>query len=177
MTIPPTATGSPERAELVRTLVNSTVGSAIVRRQGTVDLQRMAFIETDDAAPLAALRTQPSAGPTGSVAITKADPQRVELRATLREPGLVILADLFYPGWNLTIDGIAAPIWRTNRMMRGALVPAGTHTLIYVYRSEAIRLGAFVSIGGLIVLGGLMIWAGRKHRFVAGTTSLSTTVR
>lgn len=72
-------------------------------------------------------------------------------------PGLVILADVVDPGWDLTIDGTAAPIWRTNRMMRGALVPAGEHTLVYTYRSTTFRDGALVSLAGLIVVIGLVI--------------------
>ena len=68
----------------------------------------------------------------------------------------MVLADLFDPGWHLTIDGTPAPIWRTNRMMRGAFVPAGGHTLVYTYRSDAFRVGAVVSMAGLIVLGGLV---------------------
>ena len=47
-----------------------------------------------------------------------------ELVATLERPGLVILADAYYPGWTLTVDGQLAPIYRTNRLMRGAAVKA-----------------------------------------------------
>ena len=156
--VPPTAAGSPERAAMVRTLVDSAGGAT---DRGTVDLRQTAFVETDDAAPLAALRVRPTAGPAGSVAIERAEPQRIEIRATLERPGLVILSDLFDPGWHLTIDGSPAPIWRTNRMMRGAFVPEGSHTLVYAYRSDAFRLGAIVSMAGLVVLGGLVFRAAR----------------
>ncbi len=40
---------------------------------------------------------------------------------------MVILADVYYPGWELTIDGKPAPIYPVNRLMRGAAVTAGTH--------------------------------------------------
>ncbi len=63
--------------------------------------------------------------------ITKYGEQRVELEAVLDRPGLVILADVYYPGWRLTIDGKPAPIYRTNRVMRGAAVPAGRSHLVY----------------------------------------------
>ena len=49
----------------------------------------------------------------------------MELTAHLSEPGLVVLADVFYPGWRLSIDGKEAEILRVNRMMRGAAVEAG----------------------------------------------------
>ncbi len=75
----------------------------------------------------------------------------------------MVLSDLLDPGWHLTIDGSPAPIWRTNRMMRGAFVPAGSHTLVYAYRSDAFRLGAIVSMAGLVVLVGLVFQAARAE--------------
>ena len=83
----------------------------------------------------------------------------------------MILSDLFDPGWHLTIDGTPAPIWRTNRMMRGAFVPAGSHTLVYTYRSDAFRVGAVVSMAGLIVLGGLVFRAAVTDGRTRGRTS------
>ena len=80
-------------------------------------------------------------GPAESVAVTRYEPQRVELVASLQHPGLVILADTYYPGWNLTIDGLPAPIYRTNRLMRGAAVKAGRHTLVYTYDPDSFRIG------------------------------------
>src|SRR5262249_8858816 len=97
----------------------------------------------------------------GSVTIVRAEPQRIEIDATLERPGLVILADLFDPGWHLTIDGTPAPIWRTNRMMRGAFVPAGHHPMVYTYRSGASGAGALASRAGLIVLVGLIVRSAR----------------
>ena len=81
-------------------------------------------------------------GPSESVSVVKYEPQRVELRAVLERPGLVILADTVLSGLALTIDGQPAPIFRANRMMRGAAVPAGEHVLVYTYeptRSGSVR--------------------------------------
>ncbi len=162
--IPPTIPGSAERAELVRTLVDSAGGASTDRTRRTFDLRRVALVEADRAESLAALRGPPPAGPAGSVTIVRVESQRVEMRATMERPGLVILADVFDPDWHLTIDGTPAPIWRTNRMMRGAFVPAGGHTLIYTYRSTAIRDGAALSLVGLAALFGSALWARTRSR-------------
>ena len=61
------------------------------------------------------------------------NPTRVQLEARLQEPGLVILADTLDDGWHLTIDGKPAPILQANRLMRGAAVSSGTHTLVYTF--------------------------------------------
>ena len=60
---------------------------------------------------------------------------------------MVVLADVYYPGWELTIDGQSAEILRVNRMMRGAAVAAGSHLLVYTYRPRSFRLG-LTDLGG-----------------------------
>jgi uncharacterized membrane protein YfhO len=89
------------------------------------------------------------------VTITRYMPQRVELEVVLERPGLVILADVDYPGWRLTIDGEPAPIYRTNILMRGAAVKAGKHRLLYTYVPRSFTLGCCVSLAGLVIFAGL----------------------
>jgi hypothetical protein len=90
------------------------------------------------------------------------NPNRVELEVTLTTPGLVVLADVFYPGWHLEIDGKTAEILRTNRAMRGAVVPAGTHRLVYTYRPGSLTIGLVLSLLGLLALVTLVGIGGRK---------------
>ena len=132
------------------------------RDRPVVDLRQTALIETNDKESLRGSLSGTPVGPSESVAIIQYEPQRIELRATLDQPGLVILADAYYPGWHLTIDGRPAPILRANRMMRGAAVPAGRHTLVYTYDPLSFRLGAIASISGLIALLGLA-WSTRRE--------------
>ena len=89
--------------------------------------------------------------PEESVHVDKLEPQRVELTANLKSAGLVILADIYYPGWELTVDGVPTPVERVNRAMRGAFVSAGTHKLTYVYRPISVKLGAVLSALGIVL--------------------------
>ncbi len=102
---------------------------------------------------------RPGTGETVTVRHYQSD--RVELEAVLDRPGVVVLADVFYPGWTLTIDGQPVPIFRANRMMRGAAVDAGNHTLIYRYDPASFRLGLIVSAAGLAALLLLSLWCTR----------------
>jgi hypothetical protein len=131
--------------------------------QTVLDLRQLAVIETDDAGRLRGFLSPTPVGPSESVSIVSYQPQRVELRANLDRPGLVILADTYYPGWLLTIDGRPVPILRANRMMRGAAVPAGEHTLVYTYEPASFRIGAIVSLVGLILLG-IFAWSSWRDR-------------
>ena len=79
-------------------------------------------------------------------------PQRVELDVNLKSPGMVVLADIDYPGWELTIDGVPAPIYPVNRAMRGAAVREGPHHLVYTYSPRSFRIGLVVSAVGLAAM-------------------------
>ncbi len=84
------------------------------------------------------------------------------MEVDLKTPGLVILADAYYPGWKLTINGKPATIYRTNRMMRGAAVEAGKSTLVYTYDPASFRVGVTISMIGLFALAALGLWSARR---------------
>ena len=127
------------------------------------DLHHSALIESSEEIGLEKYLGEGPVGPGERVTVVKHEPLRVELKVSLDSPGLVILADTYYPGWRLTIDGNATPILRANRMMRGAVVPAGLHTLVYTYEPKSFLLGGVLSLAGLVGLA----WLGRAPRWLA----------
>ncbi|WP_406699766.1 hypothetical protein V5E97_13015 [Singulisphaera sp. Ch08] len=114
--------------------------------------RELAWVDSDKMEELSPYLGNGSPGAGEVVTVTKYGEQRVELDAVLERPGLVILSDVYYPGWRLTIDDKPAPIYRTNRLMRGAAVPAGRHRLIYSYEPDSFRMGGRVSLVGLAIL-------------------------
>jgi hypothetical protein len=128
-------------------------------RRRVYDPHEVAWVETDrpDAVTRFLSRARPDTAETA--VITRADPQRIEVRATVRSAGLLVLADVYYPGWTVTVDGRPAEILRTNRAMRGVLVPAGEHRLVFLYQPLSFRAGLVLSGLGLVVLMALAVWA------------------
>ena len=123
------------------------------------DPRQVAWIESED--PSVLIGYAPGGPPSAAetVEVVSNGPQRVVLRADLRRPGLVILADTYYPGWRLTIDGEPAEIIRTNRMMRGAAVGSGSHELVYTYEPGSFRIGCIGTAAGLAALVVLVGWS------------------
>jgi hypothetical protein len=131
------------------------------------DPRQMAWIEVDDTSPLRGYVSgyPPEAAESVKVVVEESGPQRVVLEASLTHPGLVILADVFYPGWMLTIDGQPAPIYRANRLMRGAAVKEGKHRLVYTYEPRSFQVGAAISLSGIAALLASLswsVWRGRR---------------
>lgn len=120
------------------------------------DPHAVAWVSRTDLDAIRLYLSGESPGPSETVRVTYPDPQKAILEVSLDSPGLVILADAYYPGWELTIDGKAAPIYRVNGAMRGAAVSSGPHRLVYTYAPLSFRLGGLVSLFGLaawVILG------------------------
>lgn len=126
------------------------------------DPRSIAWIETADASALNPFWSRNPPEPAGAIRVVDASPVRVEIQARMDSPGLVVLADVYYPGWKLTIDGKPSTIYRANRLMRGAAVPSGTHDLVYTYEPDSARVGLRLALVGLIVLAVGAFWARRQ---------------
>lgn len=92
-----------------------------------------------------------SCGKSDGVALTEHSTDRVRIRADMACRGMVVLSDVFFPGWHADIDGHAAPIYEVNEAMRGVIVPSGMHTLTMRYRPGSAVAGGLLSLIGLSV--------------------------
>ena len=92
-------------------------------------------------------------GPNAATATIRAyEPERVVIDVEQRQPGLVVLSDLYFPGWRAFVDGAEARVYRANFMFRALAVPAGKHVVTFLYRPRSFRIGAALSISTLIIL-------------------------
>lgn len=69
-----------------------------------------------------------------TVRITDYRPNTVRLTVETDRDGVLILHDIYYPGWEATVDGAKRPILRTNLLFRGVEVPAGRHVVEFRFR-------------------------------------------
>jgi len=106
----------------------------------------------------------------GQAAITQWKPKRVTLRTTATVPSVLLLNDRWDAGWHATVDGRETPILRANYLMRGVAVPAGDHTVEFVYAPPMRML--WVTLSAMAVALGLGIWlvAGGRQAPVEGAS-------
>ena len=129
------------------------------------DLRKTAVVETDAKPPLPSIPPAPAATAGESCRVVVAEPQRVVVDAQLQQPGLLVVSDLFYPGWTAEVasaDGTRTqvPILRTNRIMRGVVLPAGTHRIAFVYRPLSFYAGVLISVAAWLIFGAAFFFAG-----------------
>ena len=91
----------------------------------------------------------------GSARLTRDDPEALDIHASLRRGGLVVLGDPGGKGWGVTVDGHAARPRIVDGALRGVVVPAGTHVIRWRYRTPGLTAGLVLSVIGLIIL---VVW-------------------
>ena len=82
-------------------------------------------------------------------------PERVVAELTASFPGLLVLADLDYPGWVAEEGGRRLPILRADGYFRAVALPAGVHRVEFRYRPMSFYAGAGISAIALLVALGL----------------------
>lgn len=89
---------------------------------------------------------------------------RVEITAQLEQPGLLVLADNYYPGWVATVDGNETPILATNLTMRGVLLQPGSHRIVFEYRPRLLKIGLLISLLTVMLLASVLVFDGLQRR-------------
>ena len=110
----------------------------------------------------------PGAANAGRAELVSFTPDFQEYKVSAPAKGLLVFSEIHYPeGWQLTIDGEPAELLRVNYALRGAVVPAGEHTLEMAFVLPSVQSARTVaSLGSglllLFVLGSLaMAFLGR----------------
>ncbi|MDX2171201.1 MAG: YfhO family protein [Deltaproteobacteria bacterium] len=79
--------------------------------------------------------------PAAGAEVTSATAERLEVATRSAAPAFLVLSEIDYPGWQVTVDGAPAALVRANAMLRGVALPAGAHRVVFVYRSRGVMLG------------------------------------
>jgi hypothetical protein len=123
--------------------------------------EKMALFEED---PRCAVETPSSA--EAAPEIVRCEPERIDIKVQAAAPALLVLSDLFYPGWEATVDGRPVEILRANYLMRAVAIPAGAHEVRFLYRPASFRAGVAASAAGCLAVALLIswrLWMRRRH--------------
>lgn len=88
----------------------------------------------------------------------------VGVRVEIKEPGTLVLADLDYPGWTVTIDDRPVESKTYAGQFRSVDVPAGEHNVLWKYEPASFTTGLTVSIGSLLTIVVIAVVTHRRSR-------------
>ncbi|PIS15639.1 hypothetical protein COT62_02685 [Candidatus Roizmanbacteria bacterium CG09_land_8_20_14_0_10_41_9] len=122
------------------------------------DVKDTVFIEEDSKG---AIKTIGTTGQLDASYFTEVDENEyLRIKTKTSDESILVLADTFYPGWELYIDGKKTSIFHANILFRGTFLPRGTHRVEYVYKPVSFYYGLVVS---LVTIVGFIAFLFRKR--------------
>ncbi|NPA31929.1 MAG: YfhO family protein, partial [Chloroflexi bacterium] len=87
-------------------------------------------------------------------AVARPAADRVQVWVEAPADGWLLLAEQAYPGWRAAVDGEPAPVYIAEYALMAVPVPAGAHTVTWVYRPAW-----WPGVGWVSLLGGALLAA------------------
>ena len=129
-----------------------------------VDLRRVAVVDKqfEDILGEKALSNSPLKGEdseqeAGSVTLTEYEANRLSYKVESQRGGVVVLSEIYYPGWTCTIDGQPTDIARANYVLRAIKVPAGEHEVVMTFDPQTVHVTEAIAYGALALLGLMLV--------------------
>ncbi|MBN8865132.1 MAG: YfhO family protein [Sphingobacteriales bacterium] len=126
---------------------------------GHTDLKDTAVVQAANAPNL----VQPQWDSTASISLVKYDNDEIEYSFNASTPQFAVFSEVYYDmGWNVYVDGQKSSYVKTNYALRGMSLPAGKHSIKFVFEPESVKKGTSLSFIGsilvlLLTLGGLFM--------------------
>lgn len=105
-------------------------------------------------------------GPAAPVVIQQPESNtRIVLRIADTRPGVLVLADAWYPGWRALVDGHPAPVFPVDGIFRGVELGKGAHEVVLSYEPVSRRWGVYISLAAAccVLLGGYRAMKRRRE--------------
>jgi hypothetical protein len=86
-----------------------------------------------------------------TAAITSYTLDEINLNVTSPKDGLLVLSEIYYPGWQATVDGEHEPIYRADWNLRAIPVRSGTHRVEVRFEPKSFHDGLRVTSSALFL--------------------------
>ena len=84
------------------------------------------------------------------------------LEAEAAADGLLVLSEVYYPGWRALVDGRQVPVYRANYTLQAVPLTAGRHRVELLFDPGSVKVG--LAISGLTLAASLaiLLWSRRR---------------
>jgi hypothetical protein len=92
---------------------------------------------------------------TATIELVSYEPNYLKYEVNSDKGGTVVFSEIYYPGWQSSIDGEEAPHGRANYILRAMNVPAGKHVVEFKFDPDSLHVTetiAFIALGLLALM-------------------------
>ena len=98
------------------------------------EMDKLATLDTKTQATINTKEQGEQTAGEGTITLSKQAPNEISYRAEMTKAGLAVFSEIYYPaGWVAKVDGKEVPILRTNYLLRGLSLTAGTHEIVFTF--------------------------------------------
>jgi len=97
---------------------------------------------------------------TATIELVAYEPNYLKYEVNSEKGGTVVFSEIYYPGWQSTIDGEEVAHGRANYILRAMNVPAGKHVVEFKFDPKSLHTTetiAFIALGLLVLLAVVVI--------------------
>jgi hypothetical protein len=84
-------------------------------------------------------------------------PNRITIK--VKGPGTLVLSEIAYPGWKVTVDGTKAELHAMDNLLRSVNLIPGNHEVVFSFQPWTVYLGGGITLVTLLAL--ILIWMRR----------------
>ena len=98
---------------------------------------------------------------TATIELVSYEPNYLKYEVNSDKGGTIVFSEIYYPGWQSSIDGEEAPHGRANYILRAMNVPAGKHVVEFKFDPDSLHVTetiAFIALGLLALLAIVVIF-------------------
>ena len=118
------------------------------------DLRRVAVADKQFQTVLGEAAVQDS---TAAVELTSYEPNELKYTVKSRQGGVLVFSEIFYPGWEVTIDGQPAELGRVDYVLRALRVEPGQHEVVMSFFPKTLDTTETLAYVALAVLALLVV--------------------
>ena len=96
--------------------------------------------------------------------IKELNENKIVIETFSEKDSILILTDVFYPGWEVFVDGEQTEIHRANGVVRAVVLEEGSHSVEFNYVPKSCWFGVIISIITLIILAGLYAYSQKYYK-------------
>ena len=114
----------------------------------------------------ASVRPMPSDS-TAAIELVEYQPNYLKYEVNSEKGGTIVFSEIYYPGWQSTIDGEEVAHGRANYILRAMNVPAGKHVVEFKFDPKSLHTTetiAFIALGLLALLAAFVVYKGIKNK-------------
>jgi hypothetical protein len=90
---------------------------------------------------------------------TRSSPNEVRVRTLTAEPRLLVVSEMYMPGWRAEVDGVAPPTYRADYLFRAVALEPGHHRIVFRFVPTRFYLGCLIGASGILAGAALYLFA------------------